>query len=289
MHRENKLTTIAEQAEQLLPRSAEQVTKPSSEVYDPEYKHITLSEEEIKEALRVGRREKHYLLAKIAYQQKLNEARPIQCFTAIQLKDRLVRSKMADGNRFIIDEDNEDQINFLCLYFAQDERAKKAKGMSMEKGIGLLGGIGVGKTHLLSFFSQNQLQSYRVMSCRRIENLWVEAGKAKDEQVDVIQSYIEPKQIAVNADPFGHQTIGLCLDDLGTETIPSKRFGEEKNVMSEIILGRYDNRHLGNLTHFTTNLNAEKIAELYGDRVRDRLREMCNIITFPDQAKSRRK
>lgn len=38
----------------------------------------------------------------------------------------------------------------------------------------------------------------------------------------------------------------------------------------------------------TTNLNAEELERLYGDRVRSRLREMFNLISFPPEAKDRR-
>lgn len=267
---------------QLVPKSPEQ------DIPDQNYSHIKLSDDEAQEALRQARERKHYELKRIAYLEHLNTPRLIQRFKAIELKERLTHSRGADGARFIIDKDNQQQVDMLCLYFSNDPRMEEC-GLRPDKGILLMGGLGVGKTHLMSFFFQNQLQSYKVVSCRRIENQWVEAGKGKEESVDIIQSYIQPQQIAVNSDPFGHKEIGVCFDDLGTETIPSKRFGEEKNVLAEIILGRYDARVNFNRTHFTTNLNPDRIQVLYGDRIRDRLAEMCNLIIFDDDAKSRRK
>ena len=79
---------------------------------------------------------------------------------------------------------------------------------------------------------------------------------------------------------FRHDMFGACFDDLGTET-KRKNFGNESNVMEEIILGRYDRKYnLGAKTHLTTNLSADQIAEAYGERVRSRLREIMNVFIF---------
>ena len=267
---------------QQLPRSEEQPTEGN------DFNHIVLNDEEIKEALRAARELKHYTLKKIEYLASLNQPRKIKTYSTEELRVIIRNSKLVDGKKFVVDKENQNQVDLLCLYFAGDDRFNAYDDFSLSKGILLMGGLGVGKTHLMSFFAQNQKQSYRVLSCRQVENQWLEAGKVKEEPVDVIGKYTNTQSIAINSDPFGHQEIGICFDDLGTETIPSKRFGEEKNVMAEIILGRYDKR-MNEKTHFTTNLDPDGIQRLYGDRVRDRLREMCNVIMFDDNAKSRRK
>jgi DNA replication protein DnaC len=59
--------------------------------------------------------------------------------------------------------------------------------------------------------------------------------------------------------------------------------------MAEILLSRYDlfvNRKM--LTHITTNLSSSEIEELYGERVRSRMREMFNLIAFNESAKDKR-
>jgi DNA replication protein DnaC len=43
------------------------------------------------------------------------------------------------------------------------------------------------------------------------------------------------------------------------------------------------------LTHITTNLNSSEIEEIYGTRVRSRLREQFNLIAFSESAKDKRK
>jgi len=79
------------------------------------------------------------------------------------------------------------------------------------------------------------------------------------------------------------------FDDLGTEN-NLKYFGNECNVMTEILLSRYDlfvSRQM--LTHLTTNLNSSEIEDIYGTRVRSRLREQFNLIAFDANAKDSNK
>jgi DNA replication protein DnaC len=43
------------------------------------------------------------------------------------------------------------------------------------------------------------------------------------------------------------------------------------------------------LTHATTNLSAEELEKLYGNRVRSRMREMFNLIAFGADVADKRK
>lgn len=72
----------------------------------------------------------------------------------------------------------------------------------------------------------------------------------------------------------------ICFDDLGTEN-NLKYYGNECNVMAEILLSRYDIFTAKKFqTHITTNLSASEIETHYGNRVRSRMREMLNLIAF---------
>lgn len=56
--------------------------------------------------------------------------------------------------------------------------------------------------------------------------------------------------------------------------------------MLEILLDRYELfMSNGMITHLTTNLTPELIEQQYGNRLRDRLREMMNYITMPGNTK----
>lgn len=266
---------LKEHLEQLAPSLLEKTTQ-------NDYSDVELTPEESAEALRLGREKKFTELLKQEYWQKITAQKVAYRYTAKDLWNKLRDSYTSSGERFIIDDDNFTQVRMLCLYFAQDERVSEY-GFSLDKGLYLSGGLGVGKSHLMSFFFQNQHQSYVMHSCRGLENRWHEGD------ADVIALMSKPITATVNGDTFGHQQLGVCFDDLGTETIPSKRYGEEKNVLAEIIMARYENKVPYTMTHITTNLNAADLTALYGDRIRDRLREMCNVITFGKTAKSRRK
>ena len=83
-----------------------------------------------------------------------------------------------------------------------------------------------------------------------------------------------------------------CFDDLGVEHI-GKHYGKDCNVMGEILISRYEvfrnpkgSRRV--LTHITTNLNAAEIEERYGERVRSRMREQFNLISFNSSSKDKR-
>lgn len=178
-----------------------------------------------------------------------------------------------------VDEDNEAVVRLLCLYFTGDERFN-LEGYSLSKGICLFGGVGVGKTTLMRILSRNQIQSYVMVMCRQIEDEFSRDGDI------IFRSYSNARMSTTNGNPFGHQLLGFCFDDLGTEPI-SKYYGKESNVMAEILLNRYDHELPYDQTHITTNLTIEMLGKRYGARVTDRMRQMFNLIFFPN-AKSRR-
>jgi len=60
--------------------------------------------------------------------------------------------------------------------------------------------------------------------------------------------------------------------------------------MGEILLSRYElflNHKVR--THATTNLNAGELEERYGSRVRSRMRELFNLISFDEKTIDKRK
>jgi hypothetical protein len=95
-------------------------------------------------------------------------------------------------------------------------------------------------------------------------------------------------QMAPVLNKYGKLTKIICFDDLGIET-SIKHFGNECNTMGEILLSRYElMKYDGVITHATTNLNADDLEKLYGNRVRSRLREMFNVISFPESTSDKR-
>ncbi|WP_075589856.1 P-loop NTPase family protein [Labilibacter marinus] len=173
-------------------------------------------------------------------------------------------------------------IRKLFAYVIRDEENCKLHDLDMRKGMMLSGPIGAGKTSLMHLMRLivPEPQGYQIKSCRDVSFEFHKDG------YDVIQRYSRRSLKFIHGQKK-MQTV--CFDDLGAEQT-LKHFGNKCNVLSEILLSRYDLFITDNLiTHVTTNLNATEIEEQYGARVRSRLREMMNMISFPDEAKDKRK
>lgn len=141
--------------------------------------------------------------------------------------------------------------------------------LDINKGLCLMGGVGTGKTTIMNIF-QKSPNAYRLVSCRTIAEEWKKKGS--------ISEYSKPRINNLPALQFGSRSIGFCFDDLGTE-IKTRNYGDELNVMEEIILNFYDTKKF-NKIHITTNLNPDEIEQKYGVRVRSRMREMFNLVKF---------
>jgi DNA replication protein DnaC len=275
---------MAQALKELLDRVAPNLEKITQQNFDG----VELSEAEIQEALRKAREKKHYEQKRAEYFEKLDKRPEVKLYTSQELKVILKAAKNPQGKPFLLDKDNQGIATLLCQYFSNDPEFEK-EDRKLTKGLCLMGNLGVGKTFLMGFFHQNQNQSYIMLNCRKLEGLWIDQMSAKDKPLrNVIDQHSTAIQASVNSNPFGHQALGACFDDLGTETSPSKSYGEEKNVLSEILMNRYESGLPFNYTHITTNLSAHDIGIKYGTRVKDRFREMFNQIQFNNDAKSRR-
>ena len=181
------------------------------------------------------------------------------------------------GNHFQIIAEDHEVICKLLAYFFQDQSAANMFNLSLRKGILLTGPIGCGKTTLLSLMRYFEPTNGRfiVKPCRDVSFEFIREG------------YITIQKYTQNSFK-SFQPIVYCFDDLGTEK-SIKLFGNDCNVMAEVLLSRYDlfvNRKL--LTHLTTNLSASEIEQIYGNRIRSRMREQFNLIAFSSNSKDKR-
>ncbi len=182
------------------------------------------------------------------------------------------------GNKFQLHEEDKQSIYFLLCWFLQDDIAASKLGLDLSKGILLSGPVGCGKTTLMSLMRYVTADKYKFImkSCRDISFEFIEDG------FSIIHKYTRGAL---------YQCIpkNYCFDDLGVES-SLKYYGNECNVMAEIILSRYDLFIAQNLiTHVTTNLSAGEIEEAYGNRVRSRMREQFNLIAFTNESIDKRK
>jgi energy-coupling factor transporter ATP-binding protein EcfA2 len=182
------------------------------------------------------------------------------------------------GNHFKILETDYPIVYKLIAYFLKDEQVCDQFKIDLQKGIILTGPIGCGKTTLMNLMKQlaQPNNKFSVKPCRDISFEFIQEG------YPIIHKYSIGK--LYHSEPRTY-----CFDDLGTEN-NLKYFGNECNVMAEILLSRYDlftSKKL--VTHITTNLSASEIEKQYGNRVRSRLRELCNLIAFDSSINDKRK
>jgi DNA replication protein DnaC len=177
----------------------------------------------------------------------------------------------------IIPEDHE-IIYKLVVYFLGHEDEAKRLGLDLRKGIMLTGPIGCGKTSLMSLMRlvPAKDRNFTMKTARDISFEFIQEG------YDVINRY--SKLSFTGSGPRIY-----CFDDLGAEQ-NLKYYGNSCNVMGEILLSRYDLfNSQGMISHVTTNLGAAEIEKLYGERVRSRMREMLNLLSFSEGIKDKRK
>lgn len=181
------------------------------------------------------------------------------------------------GNHFKILETDYQIIYKLIAYFLKDEPTCFQYNINLNKGILLSGPIGCGKTsimNIMKYLTPTEHKFY-VKPCRDISFEFIQDG------YQIIHKYSKGKLYE-----FEPKTI--CFDDLGTEN-NLKYYGNECNVMAEILLSRYDVYIAKRIqTHITTNLSASEIETQYGNRVRSRMRELFNLIAYDNNSKDKR-
>lgn len=181
------------------------------------------------------------------------------------------------GPHFHIIESDHPIMYRLIAYFLKDEETACQFGLDLTKGILLAGPVGCGKTSIINVMKHLTPAGHKfsVKACRDISFEFIRDG------YETIHQYSWGKR--EKADPKI-----ICFDDLGIEN-NLKYYGNECNVMAEILLSRYDIFVSKKIpTHITTNLSASEIEQHYGIRVRSRLRELVNLIAYDKNTKDKR-
>ena len=208
--------------------------------------------------------------------------RPIKISFDYTLVINFLREKGSEaiGKNFTISNEERGIIFGLLAWFLNDELVAEEMGIDLGKGILLSGPIGCGKTTLMKIMRQMPFKrrNYSIISSREIVSEFMLNG------YEVLETYSR----GILRD---HQRIprNFCFDDLGAETT-SKYFGNDCNVMAEILLTRYDlYKDQGIVTHATTNLTADELEAAYGNRLRSRMREMFNLFGYEENSLDKRK
>lgn len=179
---------------------------------------------------------------------------------------------------FKIQEEEKEIVKKLLCYFLKDTIGANHYGLNLNKGVLLSGSVGCGKTTLMNLmrFYEPPQNRFVIKSCRDLSFEFIQSG------YEVIHKY---SKFSFN----DSMPRVYCFDDLGAEN-NIKYFGNECNVMAEVLLSRYDLfASIKMITHLTTNLSASEIESFYGNRVRSRMREQFNLIAFDSKAQDKRK
>ena len=184
------------------------------------------------------------------------------------------------GKKFEIPENEKTIILSMLAWFLEDEILAKEMNIDLKKGIMLSGPIGCGKTTLFQLMRKlpKGRKNFMMASTRQIVSEFMQSGYEileKYSRGSLYNDYRTPKN--------------YCFDDLGSESA-SKYFGNDCNVMAEILLTRYDIfKEKGIITHLTTNLTAGEIETIYGNRLRSRMREMFNLFGYDETSCDKRR
>jgi DNA replication protein DnaC len=181
------------------------------------------------------------------------------------------------GSHFTIVQEDMPVIYKLIAYFLRDDPTAFQYGIDLSKGLMLAGPVGCGKTSLMNImrYLTPAEHKFQVKPCRDISFEFINDG------YEIIHRYSKGKLYLSEPKIY-------CFDDLGVEN-NLKYYGNECNVMAEIILSRYDLFVSKKIpTHITTNLSASEIETHYGIRVRSRLRSLMNLIPYDKTTKDKR-
>lgn len=223
------------------------------------------------------------MLARIPEQSsKKQDLKPVKSVDYDRLFLEYKASYMAFMNikipGFEVDEQNERQIDALVMYFAKHPDFLELDFIekpSFEKGLMLLGGLGTGKTWSLWAF--RSIGQFPIIPCHEIPM------EVQKDDIPVLVKYGKKSyKMKEGLIRDIKRPLTKAFDDLGAEISNGfKSYGTDINVMRSILLARYEGfcQH-GMITHLTTNFDANRIREVYGDDIRSRFREMFNQILF---------
>jgi len=180
---------------------------------------------------------------------------------------------------FIAQDQREFYLNAFA-YFRGEERV-----FDIRKGLLITGTVGTGKTTAMQIL-RLMGKPFKIVSTREvIRDYMINPNPAKTLDTYGRKSYKSLNSIGEGSIDLS-RPIHLCFDDIGNENVNVKNFGNDQNIMEEILTDRYNEwKKTGMKTYGTSNLTAAQIEDAYGLRVRDRIKEMMNFVTLTGESK----
>lgn len=136
------------------------------------------------------------------------------------------------------------------------------------RGFALLGTVGNGKTTLLRAVQRAVLAMDGL-------GMFPEATALRIVAARSVHRDGSPRFESLCREPW------LAIDDLGTEPTETLVYGNPLTPVADTLLRRYERRLF---TVISTNLTPRERLDKYGQRITDRLREMCTTITFDHES-----
>lgn len=165
------------------------------------------------------------------------------------------------GGTPIIDDRTSHAVAFAAAWLTSDTK----------QGFMLRGGVGCGKTTLLH-------------AVRTTLNVAAQKSLPIIDSTEVAEHGLEKAWMERYS-----QCPLLGIDDLGAERLSLKDYGNEVTPMVTLLTERYKHRLP---TFITTNLQVvdgkDEISTRYGERIADRLGELCNTFTYGNNCQSYR-
>lgn len=215
------------------------------------------------------------------FAQKINNPNELY-FLARWRATQILRARTGDPTiEFEPTEFQKPVVTALSLYFTNspefetlDTKAYNTLPyeFSLNKGLWMWGNPGVGKSLLMEIFNRNIRLCYEMIQCAKLAYEYIKNGD------EVLERFMRITPAIAAADNFGQKIKGVCYNDLGTEKLEAKHYGNPINVMQDIILQTYENKVPYWQRYVTTNLTFEQVKESYTVRVTDRIKECFNVI-----------
>lgn len=164
------------------------------------------------------------------------------------------------GEKFNLDDTKRAKMyENLYYYFLKSSQCP----YDLNKGIALVGSIGVGKSSCLRIF-QRLFSKFQIANTQEVLNHFYKNGIK-----GVIQDYGYDRKV------------DLCIDDFGIDRGTNNEYGNRVELFHELYVQRYELYVRENFKfHFTSNLVPSDLREMLGDRLYDRLKETNNLITW---------
>ncbi len=204
------------------------------------------------------------------------------------INSRLIKQlALQNESRFKFTENNKPIYKLLLQYFTGNPEFEKQSmsgsemSGSLNKGLLLIGSVGSGKTFAMStvfkIYTSQYLRSnsYQIYKYGNMKHDYGLNGMEALSEFGKIESSTGGIQ--------RNDTKVVLVDDFLSNGTTVSYYGNKIEFADELIDSRYEAfKQSRKLTHFTTNVYANKMKEVLDERSISRLLEMCNIIEFAD-------